>query len=416
MTGCGQNNLDQKKSAYLRYVRPPSQLAPSRELFQYNLGMTVAVIGAGASGMAAALQAAWHGAAVTLFERNAAVGRKLLVTGSGRCNITNDAVARRKIRLRRPGLDGNPARPALAWATCWPCSPRSASRFIKHRTAGITPSPIRRTSVVEAFASALNLAGVTLCQSNPGDLDPRSVQTGLLSVTSATARKQEQEFERVIVSAGGKAYPSLGSRGELFPVLEQPGAYRSAQTPGAGAAAGRPGQFESHCRACAWTWASRCGRVPSAWRSPPGNLIFTEWGLNGPAVMDLSHHVSAQPGAGLELSLNLLAFFQDEFDHLLAQKRTSRHAAAGVSGRLFPAQSWPNLSSKTPAWPKSSPWARWMTRALERLVDQLKDTRLAVKGVRDFEYCQVSAGGVPVSEVDPAHAGIAAGEGPVPDR
>ena len=43
--------------------------------------------------MAAALQAAWRGAAVTLFERNATVGRKLLVTGAGRCNITNQAVA-----------------------------------------------------------------------------------------------------------------------------------------------------------------------------------------------------------------------------------------------------------------------------------------------------------------------------------
>lgn len=54
--------------------------------------MTIAVIGAGASGMVAALQAAWQGANITLFERNLAVGRKLLVTGSGRCNLTNDAV------------------------------------------------------------------------------------------------------------------------------------------------------------------------------------------------------------------------------------------------------------------------------------------------------------------------------------
>ncbi len=65
----------------------------ARASFGYNRGMTIAVIGAGASGMAAALQAAWKGAAVTLFERNQAVGRKLLVTGSGRCNISNAAAA-----------------------------------------------------------------------------------------------------------------------------------------------------------------------------------------------------------------------------------------------------------------------------------------------------------------------------------
>ena len=45
--------------------------------------------------------------------------------------------------------------------------------------------------------------------------------------------------------------------------------------------------------------------------------------MNGPAVMDLSHHVAPDTEGGLELSLNLLAFFQEEFDQLLAQKRTS---------------------------------------------------------------------------------------------
>jgi len=71
--------------------------------------MNVAVIGAGASGMAAALQAAWHGAAVTLFERNPTPGRKLLVTGSGRCNITNAAAAAARYACADP-----------TWLeTCW---------------------------------------------------------------------------------------------------------------------------------------------------------------------------------------------------------------------------------------------------------------------------------------------------------
>ena len=69
--------------------------------------MKVAVIGAGASGMVAALQSAWNAAAVTLFERNADIGRKLLVTGSGRCNITNDGVEADKYACADFGLDGN---------------------------------------------------------------------------------------------------------------------------------------------------------------------------------------------------------------------------------------------------------------------------------------------------------------------
>src|SRR5665811_1780029 len=70
-------------------IRVPSTVNPNEP---YNHTMTVAVIGAGASGMVAALEAAWHGAAVTLFERNSIVGRKLLVTGGGHCNLTNAGV------------------------------------------------------------------------------------------------------------------------------------------------------------------------------------------------------------------------------------------------------------------------------------------------------------------------------------
>ena len=64
--------------------------------------MKIAVVGAGSSGIAAALQAAWNGAAVVLFERNATAGRKLLVTGSGRCNITNETVSADKYTCADP--------------------------------------------------------------------------------------------------------------------------------------------------------------------------------------------------------------------------------------------------------------------------------------------------------------------------
>ena len=359
--------------------------------------MKIAVIGAGASGMVAALQAAWNGANVTLFERNTAVGRKLLVTGSGRCNLTNDAVeaaryacadpAWMETLLNRFGVDDL-------------LSMLASIGILIQKTSDGWYYPLSNSaqSVVEAFSSALNLAGVTL-----------STQTQVTSIGVSgekmmvhflrEGQEQENEFERVILSAGGKAYPSLGSRGELFPVLERLGHTVLPKRPALAPVLADLGNLRP-------LQGVRLDVGVTLWNasrnlaSTKGNLIFTEWGLNGPAVMDLSHLVSAHPGSGLELSLNVLAFFQVEFERLLAQHRTSSMPVRVFLGAFFPPKvaliflKNANLSEDTPL-------GQMNDRAIDRLVDMLKDTRLPVKGVRDFEYCQVSAGGVPVDEVDP---------------
>ncbi|MCJ7520381.1 MAG: NAD(P)/FAD-dependent oxidoreductase, partial [Anaerolineaceae bacterium] len=183
--------------------------------------MKVAIIGAGASGMAAALQAAWNGADVTLFERNAAVGRKLLVTGSGHCNLTNDAVAAEKYTCADS-----------AWMKSLIKRFGICDLIAMLDEIGV---PVRKTSdgwyyplsdsahsVVEAFSSALHLAGVTLFTS----VQVISISDGEKGFSISYFRdsaEQEEAFDRVVVSAGGKAYPSLGSRGELFSELERLG-------------------------------------------------------------------------------------------------------------------------------------------------------------------------------------------------
>jgi predicted Rossmann fold flavoprotein len=358
---------------------------------------TVAVIGAGASGMTAALQAAWKGASVTLFERNAVVGRKLLVTGSGRCNLTNDAVAAVAYTCADPKwMDvllsrfGVPDLLAML----------AEIGVLAHKTPDGWYYPLSESAhtVVAAFSSALERAGVTLC--NPAQVSSiRAGKQGFIVRFSRNDQEEETGFERVIVSAGGAAYPSLGSRGELFPVLERLGHTVLPNRPALAPLLVELGNWQPlqgirlDVGVSLWNGSQRLAHTR-------GNLIFTQWGLNGPAVMDLSHHVSAHPRADLELSLNLLAFFQEEFAHLLAQKRTSLLPLRVFLGAFFPPKVVMTCL-KNARFPEEIPLCQVSDPALARLIEKLKDTRLQVKGVRDFEYCQVSAGGVPVGEVDP---------------
>ncbi|GAP12681.1 flavoprotein, HI0933 family [Longilinea arvoryzae] len=360
--------------------------------------MKIAILGAGASGMAAALQAAWNGADVTLFERNAAVGRKLLVTGSGRCNITNAGVAAEKYACADP-----------AWMETL-LGRFGVSDWIDMLTAiGV---PVQMTddgwyyplsnsaqSVVEAFASALEQAGVALLTAAQVS-SLRAAGGGFGVRFWRDGREQEQTFARAIVSAGGKAYPSLGSRGELFPVLEKLGHTVLPKRPALAPLLVDLGRLRPLQGMRLNVRASLLDSREQVLGATRGNLIFTEWGLNGPAVMDLSHLVSARPGQTIELSLDLLGYIQAEFDALLAQKRASS-MPLGVFLDAFFAPKVSGLLLQIAHLAGEVALRDVDDATLRRLVGGLKDMRLPVKGVRDFEFCQVSAGGVPVSEVDP---------------
>jgi predicted Rossmann fold flavoprotein len=131
-----------------------------------------------------------------------------------------------------------------------------------------------------------------------------------------------------------------------------------------------------------------------------GNLIFTAWGLNGPAVMDLSHHISARKGKELTLKLNPLFASESALRALLREKRDTPILLTVLLGAVLPPKIAPVLL------PMAGLSA--MTRlneagdaALEKLLRLLTSIPFKVSGVRGFEYCQVSSGGVPVSEVDP---------------
>jgi hypothetical protein len=129
-------------------------------------------------------------------------------------------------------------------------------------------------------------------------------------------------------------------------------------------------------------------------------MIFTEWGLNGPAVMDLSHHIPDPPGDSIALSLNLLHFIEDEFNALLSENRQKNFPVSLLLSAFFPpkvVQAYTNLAGI----PEDKPLNEISDQNMNKLINKLKDTRLKVKGVRGYKYCQASTGGVPVHEVSP---------------
>lgn len=359
--------------------------------------MKIAVIGAGASGLLAALHAAWQGAPVTLFERNATLGRKLLVTGSGRCNLTNDGVPTNPYTCEDPAwlssLLGRFGVPNLLETL-----EKIGIPTYKTWDGWYYPLSNSAHSVVDAMTHAVERAGIKI-QNNSKVTDIIKTQNGFRVFFEDDNRQQQEDFERVIVSAGGKAYPTLGTTGEMYPVLEGLGHTVKTIQPALAPVLAELQDLQT-LQGVRLDLGTQLYNGKTLLASAAGNMIFTKWGLNGPAVMDLSHHIPDPPGNSTQISLNLLHFIESEFNQLLREKRSSAFPVSLLLSAFFPpkvVQTYAGLAHIA----EDKPLKSLEEPTLQRLVNTLKDTRLKVIGVRGYKYCQASSGGVPVREVSP---------------
>ncbi len=357
--------------------------------------LQIGIIGAGPAGMMAALQAAWLGAQqVTLFDANAAVGRKLLVTGSGRCNLTNVAVAAERYACSDP---------AFLKEVFARFGREELLRALEKIGVLATPTldgwyyPLSESAatVVDAFAAALDEAQVKI-HLNSRVTGLRAERTGFVIESADTVWRGD----RVIVAAGGQAYPTLGTRGDLYPLLAALGHTIRPVYPALA-------PILADMRALTALQGVRLDVTAQLWQKKTllgeatGNLIFTQWGVNGPAAMDLSHLVSSRPGALLTLTLNFLPRDAEiRLRALLHQKRRAPVPLRALLGAALP----PKLPPVILAQAGLKPDVRIDTltdAALEEVIQRLTHLSLKVEGVRGFEYAQVSIGGVPVEEVIP---------------
>ncbi len=357
--------------------------------------MDIGIIGAGASGIFAALTAAQGGAHVTLFDHNAEIGKKLLVTGSGRCNLTNAALSPEKYACADPVwmqafLHAFPLQALLA----------ELDRLgipTHHSDDGwYYPLSDSAHSVVDILRQALLARGVELCLSTEiEDFWPQDGGFVMRFPSGEPARTQS--FDKLVVAAGGKAYPALGSRGELFPTLARLGHTVVPLVPALGPLTLTLGVWKAlqglrfDVKTGIWSGQELLGESF-------GNVIFTAWGLNGPGVMNLSHLAARQPSQKLSLSLDFGAAFGDEFERRLSQDNQANLKA--VLEAFFPPKAAEFFLAQARISPKAR-LAELLRAQAQQLWSTLRDTRLPITGTKGFDQSQVTAGGVPVGEVDP---------------
>lgn len=354
----------------------------------------VLIVGGGASGLMAAITAAEHGAKVTLIEKNKIVGKKLLVTGNGRCNFTN--------RDQSPGhyRGGDSAFVKRALAAF---SMEDAVHFferigirVKERDGWLYPASGQAASVVDVLRlEAERLHVKFACNTEIKKIEQKDGR--FLAKTEGWT----YEGGALVLACGSKAAPETGSDGDGYRFAEAFGHTVTGPFP---ALTGLVAE-ERDCGKLAGVRVEALVtlRVGSEEYRDSGEVQFTSYGLSGIPIFQISRYASAALAAGKSGAVSL-DFWPDisgeETEQQLEERARMLGERRGADLLLgvFPEKLSKLLLARADISAQKR-GADWNETDIRALAGQIKSMRFCITRCRGFEHAQVYAGGVPLAQL-----------------
>lgn len=354
----------------------------------------VIVIGGGASGMIAALTAAENGRSVVLLERQSRVGRKLLATGNGRCNLTNYNVSPARYHGEDSGFCAHALR-AFDTGTTLQYFASLGLLTVSEDSGRVYPMSNMAGSVLDVLRYGLERPGIRVCTG-------QAVTAVKHAAEGFTVRTETEVFaaRKVILAAGGAAGSKVGGVMDGYRLAKILGHHRTALYPSLVQLKTDP----TYPRALKGVKAE-CGisilRGGERVAENRGEVLFTEYGVSGPAIFDISRAVSTG-GEGLVCALD---FFPDwETREVLDWLRLRREAmGTHEASTLLVGSCHTRLGQMLckAAGFTNQPAAFLTDDDLRRIAAQATGFTLPITGTCGFDQAQVTAGGLQTGEFDP---------------
>ncbi|MBR5615590.1 MAG: NAD(P)/FAD-dependent oxidoreductase [Clostridia bacterium] len=361
----------------------------------------VIVVGGGAAGMMAALTAAQNGACVTLLERTGRLGRKLRITGKGRCNVTNDCDA-------NEFLANVMTNPRFMYTALSRFSTADTKDFFESRGVPLKtergkrvfPMSDRAADIVAALADACREAGVAIVYERVKSL---LIEDGALC--GVITSDGEHRADAVIACTGGKSYPLTGSDGDGYKLAEQAGHTVTPLSPSlvpitaeGSLCPSLQGLSLKNVRLSIVSTAN--GKTVF---EDFGEMMFTHFGLTGPMVLSASAHLPDIAPGKYEAVIDLKpALDEKTLDARILSDfdKYKNKDFANALGDLLPQKLIPEIIRLSGIDPhvKVNAVTREQRRALVAL---FKGLRVKLRGFRPIEEAIVTRGGVSVREVNP---------------
>ncbi|MGM9590430.1 MAG: NAD(P)/FAD-dependent oxidoreductase [Faecousia sp.] len=355
------------------------------------------IIGGGPAGMFAAITAAQRGQKVLLLERNDRLGKKLLITGKGRCNVTNDCTAQevlvntpRNGRFLYSAMTAFPPEKTMAFFEDHGCPLKT------ERGNRVFPVSDKSQSILECLQKELRRQNATV---KTGRVKEILTRNGV--VCGVRTQNETVDAKWVILATGGVSYPTTGSTGDGYTMAETLG---HTVVPAVGSlvpleTAGHDAQ-DMQGLSLRNVGVKVLNAKGKTLYKDFGELLFTHFGVSGPTVLSASCHLK---GEGCRLIIDLKpALEETKLDERIRRdlELYKNRAMENALIDLLPRSMIPVVLRRLEIDPDMQ--ANSMTRQKRRaLVELLKGFPLEIIGKRPVAEAIITSGGVKVGEIDP---------------
>lgn len=357
----------------------------------------IAVIGGGAAGMMAAGVALSYGAAVTIFEHTDRLGKKLAITGKGRCNVTNNTSP-------REFLDSVTKNPRFLYTALSEFS--AADTMELFTSLGVELKTERGNRVFPADDKAKTIVDAMKRYAKDAECIFESVSAVIpeKNGTFTVVAKEKRLFDAVIIATGGKSYPLTGSDGSGYRIAMKLGHTVTELSPSLI-------PIESSSPICSELMGLSLKNVAiklidkngKRLYDDFGEMMFTHFGVTGPTILSASAHVRGINVSELTLSIDMKpALDEQTLDARLLSdfKEFQNKDLINALGALLPSKMIPVFIKYTGIDERKK--VNSITKEdRRRILLALKDFRIPLKRFRPIEEAIVTSGGIEVKEITP---------------
>lgn len=362
----------------------------------------VTVIGAGPAGMMAAIAAAEYGADVTVLERNPFAGKKLRITGKGRCNVTNNCTPNQV-------LEAVSRNPKFLYGVLNRFTPADTMEFFEdcgvplktERGRRVFPVSDKAADIQDALVRKMKSAGVrVIYNARVSDVTPVYDEDRIRYSTRYGSHTIDSDA--VIFATGGVSYPGTGSTGDGHKILDKLGVIITTLAPSLVPIETEEDFSDLSGLTLKNVTLTAYHRDDEVW-SEMGEMLMTHFGVSGPLVLSASANMQKYPIGEYSLRLNLKpALSRDELDRRVISDFAKYSAKDFVNSLddLLPKKLIPYVIEQ------SGIDERKKTGEITReersaLVDALRAFRITPSAFRPIDEAIITSGGVDVKEISP---------------